>query len=56
MPADLETVTVQRIVVRNGLGHSLARDLLADIRPSIAYLDALDAPPPAPVAKASFHH
>jgi len=56
MPAGLEDVTVQRIVVRNGLGFNLARDLLADIRASIAYLDSLDSAPPAPVAKAAFHH
>ncbi|MFC4242572.1 glutamate decarboxylase [Gryllotalpicola reticulitermitis] len=56
MPADLDTVTVQRIVVRNGLGRNLARDLLADIRKAVDYLDSLDAPPPAPVAKAGFHH
>jgi glutamate decarboxylase len=56
MPADLETVKVQRIVVRNGLGRNLARDLLADIRKAVDYLDSLDAPPPAPVARAGFHH
>jgi glutamate decarboxylase len=56
MPADLESITVQRIVVRNGLGMNLARDLVADIRKAVDYLDSLDSPPPAPVAKASFHH
>ncbi len=29
LPEDLEDVVVQRIVVRNGLGFNLARDLLA---------------------------
>ncbi|GAA4178892.1 glutamate decarboxylase [Gryllotalpicola koreensis] len=56
MPADLETVTVQRIVVRNGLGRNLARDLLQDIRTSVAYLDALETPPPAPPTATAFHH
>ncbi|WP_245979872.1 glutamate decarboxylase [Gryllotalpicola protaetiae] len=56
LPVDLETVRVQRIVVRNGLGRNLARDFLHDLRASVAYLDSMDAPPPVPPTTQSFHH
>jgi glutamate decarboxylase len=46
MPDDLADVTVQRIVVRNGLSRDLADSLLAEIRSSVAYLDGLDGPLP----------
>lgn len=56
MPADLEQLTVQRIVVRNGLSMDIAGDLLADIVEETAYLDALETPMPAEGATPGFHH
>lgn len=56
MPADLEDITVQRIVVRNGLSMTLARDLLRDIRNEVDYLNALDYPMPDVPRKAAFTH
>jgi len=46
MPDDLADVTVQRIVVRNGLSMDLADKLLDQIGASVKYLDALDGPLP----------
>lgn len=46
MPDDLAEITVQRIVVRNGLSMDLAERLLEAIRDSVAYLDGLDGPLP----------
>ncbi|HVB45903.1 MAG TPA: glutamate decarboxylase [Streptosporangiaceae bacterium] len=46
MPDDLADLTVQRIVVRNGLSRDLADDLLDRIGTSVRYLDALDGPLP----------
>ncbi len=40
MPDDLADLTVQRIVVRNGLSMDLAEDLLEAIQTETAYLDA----------------
>lgn len=56
LPDDLPGVTLQRIVVRNGMGRNLARDLLADIRASIAYLEQLDPASGLPRPNAGFHH
>ena len=56
MPADLEQLTVQRIVVRNGLSKDLAASLLADIQVEVAYLDGLDAPMPVEGQHPGFHH
>ncbi|WP_370617296.1 glutamate decarboxylase [Mumia sp. Pv 4-285] len=56
MPADLVDVTVQRIVVRNGLSHSLAAQLLDDIRTEVEYLDGLNAPMPTTGQHPTFHH
>jgi glutamate decarboxylase len=56
MPRDLTDLTVQRIVVRNGLGHNLARDFIKDLRASVRYLDALDGPVPAEAQHPGFHH
>jgi glutamate decarboxylase len=56
MPRDLTDLTVQRIVVRNGLGHNLARDLITDLRASVRYLDALDGPVPVEARHPGFHH
>ena len=46
MPDNMRDLTVQRIVVRNGLSRDLADDLLDDIRTETAWLDALDRPCP----------
>ena len=56
MPDDLADVTVQRIVVRNGLSLDLATALLADLRSDVAYLDALSAPMPTEGQHPGFHH
>ena len=39
-------MTVQRIVVKNGLSMSLAGILLEKIREAVAYLDGLEGPLP----------
>jgi len=46
MPDDLTGLTVQRIVVRNGLSRELAGRLADEIRDAVGYLDALDGPMP----------
>ena len=57
MPADLADVTVQRIVVRNGMSLDLADRLLERIRESVGYLDGLASPLPREGRKtARFHH
>jgi glutamate decarboxylase len=54
MPTDLTDLTVQRIVVRNGLGMDLADRLLDDIRTQVAYLDKVNAKTDA--SAGAFHH
>ena len=56
MPVDLETLTVQRIVVRNGLSMDLAYALIDDLRTEVAYLDALSSPMPTEGQHPGFHH
>ncbi|MFK3679522.1 glutamate decarboxylase [Microbacterium sp. NPDC090218] len=56
MPADLEQITVQRIVVRNGLSMDLAAELMRAIETEVAYLDALESPMPAEKPQSAFHH
>ncbi|MEW2459205.1 glutamate decarboxylase [Microbacterium sp. K41] len=56
MPADLEELTVQRIVVRNGLSMDLAAELLDAITAEVAHLDALPAPMPGDHPDSAFHH
>jgi glutamate decarboxylase len=56
MPADLEDLTVQRIVVRNGLGMDLADRLLEDMAADVAYLDSLATPLPDAAGHPAFHH
>ena len=53
---DLAELTVQRIVVRNGLTIELADSLLDAIREETAYLDALTSPLPHPTAHPAFSH
>jgi glutamate decarboxylase len=58
MPDALTDVTVQRIVVRNGMSHDLATLLVRDIRACVHYLDGLDAPLPSSEDgnRSGFHH
>jgi glutamate decarboxylase len=58
MPDALTDVTVQRIVVRNGMSHDLATLLVRDIRACVHYLDGLDAPLPSNTDgnRSGFHH
>ncbi len=57
MPDALSDVTVQRIVVRNGLSMDLADALLDQISESVKYLDGLDGPLPHEHRKTTaFHH
>ena len=46
MPDNMSDLTVQRIVVRNGLSKDLADNLLERIRDSVQYLDGLEGPLP----------
>jgi glutamate decarboxylase len=57
MPADIEDMTVMRVVVRNGVSMDLIRLLIDDIHASVTFLDTLNAPIPRPEAPATpFHH
>ncbi|AXE39036.1 glutamate decarboxylase [Acidipropionibacterium virtanenii] len=56
MPADLEDLTVQRVVVRNGFSRDLADAFLADLREEVDFLDSLDAPMPRTGHSKAFHH
>jgi glutamate decarboxylase len=56
MPADLTDLTVQRIVVRNGLSMDLADALLGHLRESVSYLDSLSGPLPHGRRITAFHH
>jgi glutamate decarboxylase len=56
MPADMQDLTVQRIVVRNGLGMDLADRLLEELAAEVDYLDALVTPLPDAVSHPAFHH
>ena len=53
---NLADVTLQRIVVRNGTSHDLARKLLEDIQHEVAFLEKLDGPMPREERSSSFHH
>jgi len=56
MPDDLSSLTVQRIVVRNGLSMDLAAELLEGIETETAYLDALESAMPVEGQHSGFHH
>ena len=57
MPADIEDMTVMRIVVRNGVSMDLVGLLLDDLQASVDFLESLDAPmPKAGRLTESFHH
>ncbi len=56
MPDNLTDMTVQRIVVRNGLSMDLAAGLIEDIKAETEYLDRLDSPMPHEQNPKMFHH
>ncbi|MCU1412817.1 MAG: glutamate decarboxylase [Microbacteriaceae bacterium] len=56
MPDDLSSITVQRIVVRNGLSMDLADRFLADMSADVEYLDRLAAPMPSQHKSKAFAH
>jgi glutamate decarboxylase len=56
MPDNLSDVTVQRVVVRNGLSRDLAGLFLADLEAEVTYLDSLTSPMPDPPRTSSFRH
>ncbi|MBP3036242.1 glutamate decarboxylase [Arthrobacter sp. zg-ZUI100] len=56
MPSNLENLTVERIVVRNGLSMDLADSLLQDIRTETEFLDRLESPMPQEAEQPGFHH
>jgi len=56
MPADMEDVTIMRVVFRNGVSTDLVSLLLGDIRDSVEYLDALANPLPRQGKKNSYTH
>jgi glutamate decarboxylase len=56
MPSNLEHLTVERIVVRNGLSMDLADSLLHDIRTETEFLDRLESPMPQEAEHPGFHH
>lgn len=56
MPPDLQDITVQRIVVRNGLSRDLAESFLSDFKNEVAYLEALSGPMPLEGQQSGFHH
>ncbi|WP_242616472.1 glutamate decarboxylase [Microterricola gilva] len=56
MPDNLSNITVQRVVVRNGLSRNLAESLIEDIKEAVEYLDRLESPMPTEGLKASFTH
>ena len=57
LPKDLTSMTVQRIVVRNGLSMDLADRFLEQMASAVKYLDQLDGPLPHEGRTVqSFHH
>lgn len=57
LPADMQDVTVMRVVFRNGVSMDMTHLLLKDIREAVTYLDGLESPMPKEGRKTtSFHH
>jgi glutamate decarboxylase len=57
MPADLQDLTVQRIVVRNGLSMDLADRFMSEFQGAVNYLETLEAPlPQTGSQRGGFHH
>ena len=55
MPVNLTDITVQRIVVRNGLSMDLADRFLDDIKSQVKYLESLEHEMPKNNSR-SFRH
>ena len=55
LPDDLSDRTVQRVVVRNGLGEELAKALVKDISEEVASLNKTSGPMPFPT-KSGYRH
>ncbi len=56
MPANIEDITVMRVVFRNGVSIDLTRILLDDLVNSVAFLDALPGSPRPSGPAIAFHH
>ena len=56
MPDNLTEITVQRVVVRNGLSRDLAGRFIEDLRAEVDYLDDLAGPMPPERVHPSFNH
>jgi glutamate decarboxylase len=57
MPADIQDMTVMRVVLRNGVSMDLTRLLLDDLTTSMKFLDASPVlMPKAETAATPFHH
>ena len=56
MADNMSDVTLQRIVVKAGLSHDLAEELIAAIKAEVTYLDALTTPLPDMGNRSQFHH
>ncbi len=57
MPANIDDMTVMRIVVRNGVSIDLTRLLVDDMNAALKFLNALPGPMPrVEEPKAAFHH
>jgi glutamate decarboxylase len=57
MPADIEDITVMRVVFRNGVSMDLTRMLLDDLGAALKFLEALPGPvPPSEFPTTAFHH
>lgn len=56
MADDMSDLTLQRIVVKNGMSHDLATALLTEIKTQVAYLDDLAGPLPKEGQHPGFSH
>lgn len=56
MPEDLTDLTVQRIVVRNGLSRDLAGSFVTDLHSEVAFLESLTTPITTLGQRPGFHH
>ncbi|MCB4333540.1 glutamate decarboxylase [Bacillus cereus] len=57
LPPDMETVTIMRVVVRNGFSMDLAHLFLRNLKQTVAFLDSLDGPMPHDTkCDNGFHH
>jgi len=55
-PPDREDLAVLRIVVRAGMSHDMADQLLADLRERTKFFEGLSAPLPRPAETQAFSH